>query len=115
MKTAAVQVKTRNSSIELLRIIAMLFVVLHHANFPSLGVPTQSEFLQSPIWIGCRTIGESMTLVCVNIFILISGWYGIVYKKKGVLSLVFTSLFYLYVVAAILFGIDMVWGGKLGI
>ncbi len=50
IKTApATTGKGRNSNIELLRIIAMLLVMVVHANFKALDVPAVQEFDEFPV------------------------------------------------------------------
>ncbi|MBR5828059.1 MAG: acyltransferase [Paludibacteraceae bacterium] len=75
----------RNSSIELLRIVCMLMVMLLHfnnhcANPGLLGFPTQLT--------GQYTMGyliECFCIVAVNCFVLISGYFGIRLKISSVL------------------------------
>lgn len=101
----------RKSNIELLRIVSMFLVMIHHANFPALGIPTQEQFSVEPVWISFRTLVESMSLVCVNLFVLISGWCGIKFKAKGVFNLVFTAAFYLWIISLLMVLINKIWGG----
>lgn len=84
----------RQSNFELLRIVAMMFVLLVHADFLSLGAPTATDFIDNPANAWTRTLFESMTIVCVNVFVLISGWFGITANLKGLTSFLFQCLFY---------------------
>jgi len=84
----------RQSNFELLRIIAMLFVVLGHANYFSLGGLTQHELCEAPIASFWRTFAEQVCIVGVNVFVLISGWFGIKASVKGVCSFFFQVFFY---------------------
>ena len=83
----------RESNIELLRIISMILVLVSHASYTSLEPPTQEEIstmLDSSL---LRALSESFSKVCVNAFILISGWYGIKVRPVRFAELVFQVLF----------------------
>ena len=84
----------RLSNMELLRIVAMLFILVVHADFKALGVPTLDEMEASPILSFFRLLGQSMSIVCVNLFILISGWFGIRPKIVRFSEFVFQVLFF---------------------
>lgn len=93
--------KPRDSNIELLRIVAMLLVMIVHTNFFSTGVPSHAELVAEPIKTTFRFLVQSVAIVCVNLFILISGWYGIRARVSRFLEFVFQILFFsviLYVV-----------------
>ena len=84
---------SRKSNIELLRIIAMMMVLILHANGAvgpfqpySPGGSNLNEFF--------RLLVEEACLVSVNVFVMISGWFGINASWKGVLSLFFQLAFY---------------------
>ena len=67
----------RQSNFELLRIISMLLVVVTHVNFYSLGWPSREDFSIEPTVTIARLFFESISICCVNVFVLISGWFGI--------------------------------------
>lgn len=95
----------RQSNIELLRIIAMFLVLVVHCDFWAIGEPTIVEYSVSPLNAWIRTIIESLSIVCVNIFILISGWFGIKYSLKGFGNFIFQCLYFIvgiYVVMIII-------------
>lgn len=87
--------KGRDSNIELLRVIAMFLVLIVHSDFFSLGAPSkldiQNNFLDSSL----RVFFQSLSIACVDIFVVISGWFGIRPKVKGLLSYIFQCLFFL--------------------
>lgn len=83
----------RESNIELLRIISMILVLVSHASYTSLEPPTQEEISVSLDSAFLRGISESLSEVCVNIFILISGWYGIKVRTVRFIELLFQVLF----------------------
>ena len=86
--------KTRQSGFELLRIVAMLFIVATHANTLSLGWITGDDVAAGPGGSFARMILESLTMVSVTAFIIISGWFGIkpTWKKFG--SFIFQCWFF---------------------
>lgn len=87
--------KTRQSNIELLRIISMFLVLVVHANFWALGRPTSLDMQMSPLASYTRFLIESLAIVCVNVFVLISGWFGIKPSVKGFSRFAFQCLFFL--------------------
>lgn len=89
----------RNSSVELLRLLSMLLILIHHICGQGLGfqffltgegnyIPQMGQVY--PI----ITIIENICIVAVNVFILISGFYGITLKKKNVVSFLFVCIFF---------------------
>lgn len=87
--------KQRQSNIELLRLIAMFLVLLVHANYFSLGAPTNIEIKHEPLDAFLRIFFEATSIVCVNVFVLISGWFGIKPTAKGLCNYLFQCLFFL--------------------
>ena len=79
---------TRNSSIELFRIIAMLFVVIVHCNGWLVGgIPEDfDENNISTFRVSQATI-QAFTCSCVNMFLLISGYFGLKLKWKSILKI----------------------------
>lgn len=89
------QTRVRESNIELLRIVSMFMVLLVHSNFFSLGEPTSIDIIQNPVDATARVVFETASIACVDIFILISGWFGIRPKMKSLCSFIFQSFFFL--------------------
>lgn len=87
------QLATRDSNIELLRIFSMILVLVSHASYTSLDSPTQYEISTSLYSVFLRGISESLSVVCVNVFVLISGWYGIKVRPIRFVELIFQVLF----------------------
>ncbi len=87
--------KGRQSGIELLRIIAMFLVLLIHAN----AWGEKWEYLNFDTSLGKSIITillQSLSCVCVNIFVLISGWFGIHFSIKGLIKFLFQCMFFLF-------------------
>lgn len=83
----------RQSNMELLRIVAMLLVLVVHADFSSIGIPLHVSVNLSGLSAFLRLLTESVSIVCVNLFVLLSGWFGIYPKIKSVSSYLFCCLF----------------------
>ena len=95
-------VKTRDSNMEMLRIVAMLLVMLIHANFKAIGNPTHEEWTAVPVDTFVRFFVGALSSVCVNVFVLISGWYGINFKLSGLGKLLFQVLFFVILLMPLL-------------
>lgn len=84
---------TRNSNIELLRIISMLMVVMLHFNsqcaYP--GVINLPADIGTSAYPGFLI--EVLCIVAVNCFVLISGYFGIHLKLRSVLRLYLQCFF----------------------
>lgn len=90
--------KERDSNIELLRILATLFILILHCNGWFLrewgGITSWNT--GNSIVAACRILVQNITVLGVDAFILISGFYGIRPKLKSIVNL-FTLLFFFYV------------------
>lgn len=86
--------KVRLSNIELLRIIAMFLVLVVHADFFSLGKPTVQDISAAPLPSFTRFFFQSLSILCVDVFVLISGWFGIKPTFNRVASFLFQCFFF---------------------
>ena len=78
----------RNSRIELFRILAAFFVLITHFNGVFLGgvIKTYNPLDDSVSQIG-QIVITALTCICVNMFLLITGYFGATFKLKKVLRL----------------------------
>ena len=84
--------KLRNSNIELLRIVAMLFIISHHFLVHGMNIWQDSS------WDNLTLLSlDSLFFIGVNVFVLISGYYTIRFDWKKLLRL--------YLLAAIIGGV----------
>lgn len=83
----------RQSNFELLRILAMLLVILVHSNFFSINIPTHTEIIDNSIVSYSRLFVQGLSITCVNIFILISGYFGIKPNLRSFSKFIFSCLF----------------------
>lgn len=86
--------KERQSNFELLRIISMFMVLLLHADFQALGEPTSTDIVSYPFISAFKVFLEMASIIAVNVFILISGYFGIRPTIKGFSKFVFQWLFF---------------------
>jgi len=85
--------KLRDSNMELLRCVAMLLVVGVHACWWTLGAPTHEQVRATPLPAFTTSLFEALCIGCVDIFVLISGWFGIRPKVKSFAKLLFQVFF----------------------
>lgn len=86
--------ENRHSGMELLRSVAMALVVVAHADFWALGSPTYDFCEKDMLRAALQYYLEFFSLICVNCFVFISGWFSIKPSKRGFLNLIFQILFY---------------------
>lgn len=98
LKWVFVEKKNRDSNMELLRIVAMVLIMVLHADFTSLSVPTAEQCGGSFFISFLRFFIEGLTVVAVNAFVLLSGWYGIKPSFQKMSSFVFQTLFLIFFV-----------------
>ncbi len=86
--------KQRNSSVELLRILSMLLIVLYHFNARQHDLYVVTEFRpEEPNFI-FELLTHSLGKIGVPVFVFISGWYGIRFKKDRFIDIGLQCLFY---------------------
>lgn len=102
MNILQIKNKERDSNIELLRIFSIFIILLLHANFKSIHTPTLEETLNEPFFSFFRIFLEFLCIIGVNVFILISGWYGIKPKLKRMIELLFQVIFFNVTVSIII-------------
>lgn len=96
--------KQRQVGIELLRIISMMMVLGLHANFMGIGVPSPDKILSGPEIL--QVLMQSLCIVAVNVFVMISGWFGIRPSVKGFCNFMWQVIFMVgaaYCVEAVFF------------
>lgn len=94
----------RQSNLELLRIISMFFILIVHFDGAALGLPmimTLDEACDFGVF--SKEIIESVAIIGVNCFVLISGYFGIKFSVKGLSNFLLWCVFYsvfLYLIVA---------------
>jgi len=87
---------SRLSNIELLRIFAIIGVLYGHAVGLVLGLPNADSIHQNFISSFFKLLIGNIFIGGVNVFILISGWFGIRANKKGLAKFLFQIIFLLW-------------------
>lgn len=97
---------------ELCRVVAMFLVLLAHTGSVTLGTPTHESVCDAPLEGFLRFFTQSLSIVCVDVFVMISGWFGINARKSGVFKLLYQYAFFvilLFVAAELLRGNGIPW------
>ena len=84
----------RNTSIEIMRLVSMVLIVIHHLIGQGLGFQFYcggGKYANIENWTPI-IIMESFCIVGVNLFILISGYYSIKLRSKSVIKFLFVVL-----------------------
>ena len=97
----------RNSNIELLRIVAMFLVLIDHSGYMSINPPTSDEAFSAPLLTLARYGSQSFSSICVNVFVLISGWFGIKAKSSRIAEFLFQCYFICFVAYFVLSAIGI--------
>ena len=93
--------RQRNSNIELLRIVSMMLVMLVHY-LPLREPVTRVMILENPLNALFDIELHSISVVCVHCFILISGFFGIKWNRRGLLFQLLFWAFAGYLIARFL-------------
>lgn len=101
----------RNSSVELFRILATFLVLIVHCNGWFVGMPTSFVWKSVSAFTVGQTLIESFSCVCVNCFLVISGYYGIKFKYRSVWNM-FVLLLSIYVPFCI---VQMLYAGDFNV
>ena len=91
---------TRDSNIELARIVAMLMILALHAFNPYFWNNLSDNTNPQNIIV---IVGESITACAVGLFVFISGWYGIKPKVRSVANILFQVVFYGFLIFLVAF------------
>lgn len=103
----------RNCSLDCLRVLAMFFVLLVHS-LGVIGVPSLIVFENSIFQAIGTSVLYFVSIGSVNLFVLLSGWFGLNFTLKKMASLFFQIIFWniISVIVYLFFGgkiIDILW------
>ena len=73
----------------------MFMVLILHSGFSAVTGPTTSDVHLHFIQPFTRFMFESLSISCVDIFVLISGWFGIRPTKRGLCNFLFQVLYFI--------------------
>ena len=89
----------------------MFLVLVLHANFLGVGAPSPVECSITPINSFLRFFLASLSIAAIDVFVLISGWFGIKPTVRKLLSLFFQIIFFtvtILIVFAIIKGREVI-------
>ena len=87
----------RESGVELLRIVAMLMVLAIHANYWRIGVPSSADIEHGGGAVFVRILLQMLSSPCVDVFVIVSGYFSIRPKLKSVAGLWFLLAFWNFI------------------
>lgn len=93
--------RIRQSNFELLRILAIMGVLAGHGVAMVNNLPTRSDIQTDTFSSVFYVIFSALFVGSVDVFVLISGWFGIRASIKGLLKLLFQFFFLIWCVTAI--------------
>lgn len=93
-KISSITSGPRQSNFELLRLLAMFLVLTVHTDFVSLGEPGAQQFDSDPMRAWTTSAVELIAIPCVNLFIMISGWFGIRTSWKGAANFLWQCVYF---------------------
>lgn len=99
------KIKERYSNFELLRIVAMILVLIVHVLI-CLPRPTTAFVIAEPFKAISFYFTDAISIICVNVFILISGWFGINLRLQRLCILLFQVFFFAIIIWAVLVVIE---------
>ena len=99
----------RLSNIELLRIIAMAMIVLLHCNYWMIGSVGITEVFDHPVGSIWRILAQQSCIVGANVFVLISGWFGINATFRGGINFFYQIIYHSITILLLawLFGLEV--------
>ena len=77
--------------------LSIFLILVVHADFWTLKAPDAVDFDNAFSSSIMRVFFESLSIICVNVFIIISGWYGINASLKKLSNLMFQGFFFLMI------------------
>lgn len=95
MEQKLTNAKNRESNIELLRIVLMLMIIMHHlivhgCDLSLISTGDYQKTNKDALFLFLNTF----TIIAVNCFIFISGFYGIKFKVKTLIAFILQASFY---------------------
>lgn len=97
--------RMRQSNMELLRLFSMFFVLVLHANGLALGDMDRDFVVTTPLPAFTRMFFQQAAIIAVNVFVLISGWFGIRPTLKGAGNFFFQVMFYAIIILGVVFAV----------
>lgn len=96
-------IQHRKSNMELLRIIAMLFIVVHHLVINGIDYSSAIEIAPNSLLCVLGAVFEPICIIGVNLFFLLSGYFQIKFTWKKWIRIVLELYVYMFIIQ--MFGI----------
>lgn len=93
-------IKERLSNFELLRIIAIVFILVDHVLMVTNSLPSASDIISDATGSISKIFFSVLAIGGVDIFVLISGWFGIHVSRKGLGKYIYEVCFLLWLLLA---------------
>ena len=97
----------RLSSIELLRILSMILIMFGHSHLRIHHLPNSAIIGTDSVSSYLHIMTSCVSVLGVNIFVAISGWFGIRFKKKGIALYLYQVLFILWAIYFIAIALNL--------
>ena len=94
MTTSATTKSPRESNMELLRMVAMLLILLIHASNRALPMPDSAAIASEPSSAFLQLLTRSFSIIGVDVFVMLSGWFGIRPRWSRLSELLFQIVFF---------------------
>ena len=94
---------------ELLRIVAMLLVMVVHANFRALPKPNAAAIAVYPSSAFLQFLTEGFSIVAIDVFVMLSGWYGIRLRLSRLQELLFQIIFFSLLCTGVFYLVEGHW------
>lgn len=106
MTSISLKTNVRNSNLELLRIVSMILIIMHHYSVHGGFDLINSDLSLNQIWVQILSLGGKLG---VNCFILITGYFMITstFKFKSILKIILEVLFYSIIPIFIFYGFNI--------
>lgn len=100
--------KKRNANVELLRIVTMIFIIMHHCIINGYGLQEQLKSgTMNGGYSAFLSLLNAVVVIGVNVFFLISGYYGIRFSLKKLCILIFDLYLYADILTLISVAVGM--------
>lgn len=80
----------------------MAMVLIIHVGFIGIGIPTEQDIQNAPFPTFNRFLFNNLSIVAVDVFVMISGWFGIHPKFKSATNFLFQVFFFSIIVYSVL-------------
>lgn len=100
----------RLSNIELLRVIAMLMVLTLHTGMIVNASYVSEHLVDRPVSAGFISLMQSSCIIAVNLFVLVSGYFGIRTTVRRMLKFMYMCVFYCFGIYLLFYCLNKIAG-----